>query len=261
MPHFSRARPVHRYDRAETDPKRAQPRNSQGSHLEVSVVWKHLDGYRGARGEFIPRREFLVRLLQQISGISRNNVRFLLIGLDKEGSAHRFPVVPHRIQQVQRVLRPGIEAIPGKGLLERRSPVGLTSDSQQLDSQLSAGAPQMRRKLDRAAAKLNRVGIAPVDYCEVRKDVKVLSRMWVDSQRLPGLGLHFGILIADVGDRGRDRDGADRVRVNREGLCDRFAWAGSVIHLQLKLREKHKSINVIGVALQRRQYKRSGFVG
>src|SRR6185295_1834097 len=158
----ARRRAVHRDHLSEANSERAQSRQPQRAHGKVFVIRKDLNRDRRARREMILSGELLVRFFDEVRGVDGKRSVFLWLGLDEKRTANGIDIILHRVEQIERVLGPHVERIALEGSLEFRSAFVDLANTQQLDSELSSRAPKIWRQLERAAAKVYGISVAPI---------------------------------------------------------------------------------------------------
>ena len=121
-----------------------------------------------------------MRLFEKLCRVRAERAGFGGRALNQEWPANSLLVLAHRIEQVERVLRPHVVRVAFEGALKLGAALGCAAYAHQLDAELRARAPETRRELDGATPEIHAVRVAASDDRKMRERVEQLSRARVD---------------------------------------------------------------------------------
>src|SRR5215510_9278687 len=211
-----------RDDLAEANPQRAKPRKAERADGEVFVIGENLDGDRGARREFIFRREFGLCLVQQLGGVWDQDVTLLSVSLDDEIAVFRLAVLFHRVEQVERVLCPEVERVALERLLYGGASLFDLAQAQQAHSQGQVRRPLVGRKRQGLIQEGDGFAVAArlggeMGYRLVKRSV---SR--VDAERRFDLVIEVALFVLQPEHRRAQAVGFERIEVDLQRLFDQL---------------------------------------
>ena len=196
----------------------ARPRHAGDTHHEVVVIRQDLDEHGSCRLETVPRRDRPVGLFEQVQGHLAVNGVFLPVYLQRETAALTRLEILEGIEQLQRIVRAGIEGVPVERLLQHPPSIRHLADPGQVDPQPRIGRRERGVGLDRPAAHLHGLP-EPVAPREVFGDDLVEPAIgWIDREHARASRFE-GLLpaLAMIGG-GQQGVGLRRFRVYLQGL-------------------------------------------
>ena len=103
---------VHRQHVAERNPKGAQTRQPHGANRKIRVSRIDLQANWCRGTVIVPLGKGLIRLVGEPSHVELHQARLILVQHQLEVFAVNADIVRESIEEVERVLRPGVERIP-----------------------------------------------------------------------------------------------------------------------------------------------------
>src|SRR5262245_58410382 len=240
-----------RDDLAEADPQRAEPRQAERANGEVIVVREDFDCDRGARREFVFRREFGLCLVQQLGGVWGQDVTLLSVGLDDEIAVFRLAVLFHRVEQVERVLGPEVERVALERLLYGRAPLFDLAQAQQSHSQGKMRRPLVGRKRQGLIQEGDGFTVAPRLGGEMGHRLVKRSVSRVDAERRPDLVIEVALFVLQPEHRRAQAVGFERIWVDLQRLVDQLCRRLEAFGFEVDCCGEGLGLDVVRIDLER----------
>jgi hypothetical protein len=241
---------VHGQDAPKAHPEYADARQSGRPHGEVGVARVELEPHRGGWLVAVAFHQLRVGLLSQRRCVRLEQVRLVVSQEDREvlGPHRHVPVV--RVQQIQRVLVPDVERIPGERLLKSFPRLLDATEPQQVDAKDPQASPRPGVHGHRLPSQLHGLGIPPLIYRELRDGIEQLGVARIQLERLGTHVLEPARIARQVMGGRQHRAGLQRGRVDVEGSLRSLPGVVVAFGAQMQARQEDEAWDVVRVHLE-----------